>query len=159
MKRLLFLAALAASAAFAQVNHYVSSTGDVSLSTAATAATIQQPAANGKNVALEAATVYCSAACSVTHSVNGTAASATAGTPVSQPGNTGAAARATFWTASNAGSGTTLRVDHVPAGGTFSYAFPDGFRLPAGAATSNYTISIASMTGTVNITFTHAEAQ
>lgn len=154
----LALFAAFAPAARAQTNNYVSSTGNVSLSSAATAATLQQPATNAKSVALQWASVYCSAACVATQSITGTAATATAGTPVAVPGNVAGAAVATFWTASNAGSGTTIAVDNIPAGGTFTFDLSK-IRLPAFGTTSNYTISIASVTATVNIKIAHGELQ
>lgn len=155
MKILLLILAAAASA-FAQANHFVSSTGNVSLNAAGTAATLQQPAANAKQVTGEWASVYCSVACVVTQSINGTAATTTAGTPVALPGSMSGPAIATFWTASNAGSGTTLAVDNIPAGGTFTFDLTK-IRLPASGTASNYTIAIASLTGTVNIKIAHGE--
>lgn len=155
----LFLAACSlALPALAQTNHYVSGTGDVSLSGATTAATLQQSATNAKQVTGEWATVYCSVACTATQSINGTAATATAGTPIGVPGNTPATATATFWTASNAGGGTTIAIDHIPAGGTFTFDLSK-VRLAASGTTSNYTITISSITGTANIKIAHGEPQ
>jgi hypothetical protein len=142
-------------------NHFTSTSGDVSLTAQTYAVTLQQSAnaagTGGKEVTLESATVYCSAAATVTHTKNSVAATATAGTVVAQPGNTSAAATATFWTASNVSGGTALRVDHIPAGGTFTYTFSPDFRLAMNGTGSNYTISIASITATCNISVSHAE--
>ncbi len=55
-------------------------TGDVSLNSAGTTDTIQQPATNGSDVAIDQIVVYCSVACTVTQAANGAAATATAGT-------------------------------------------------------------------------------
>jgi hypothetical protein len=164
MKTLAFLAlALCAAPAFAQINNYVSSSGDVSLTSAATAVTLQQSALSGnlggRQVTLQWATVYCSVACTVTQAINcTTAATATAGTPVGVPGNTPAAATATFWTASNASGCTTIKIDHLAAGITFTYAL-NLVRLATAGTTSNYTISIGSITGTANIAIAHGEQQ
>lgn len=166
MTRFLITAALAAFSlipAAAQTNAYVSSTGDVSLSAAATAATLQQPAATAttaaKDVRLQWASVYCSVACTVTQSVNATtAATTTAGTPVAVPGNAPQPAAALFYTASNASGGTTIAVDHIPAGGTFTFDLT-AMRLPRAGTTSNYTIAVGSITGTANIKIAHTEVQ
>ncbi|WP_180541553.1 hypothetical protein, partial [Nevskia soli] len=91
--KILILILAGAFAAFAQTstqNTFVSTTGDVTLSNAATAATLQQSALNSatgaKDIAITYATVFCSAACTVTHTINSAAATATAGAPVAQPG-------------------------------------------------------------------------
>lgn len=163
MKKLLLLA-IAALPIFAQTNNYVSTSGAVSLTAATTAVTLQQPATNGKPITLQWATVYCSAACVLTQSKNcTTGATATAGTVVGLPGNDNQAAAGTFWTASNASGCTTISTDYVAAGQTFSISFPvvtpttSPFILPVAGITSNYTISIASVTATVKITIGHGE--
>ena len=162
MKKLLLI--LAALPAFAQTN-YIASSGNVSLSSATYAVTLQQPASGQPQVTVTfpkanpqggpapvGATIYCSVACVATLARNcTTAASATAGTvtsylPNQQP------AFVTFWTASNASGCTTLRVINIPA--TQEYPIDlSAYNLATFGATSNLHISIASMTGTVNITF------
>lgn len=166
MKRILLILAAAAIPALAQTNNYISTSGTVSLAAATYAVTLQQPAQNGNPVTLQWATVYCSAACVITQSVNcTTAATATAGTIKGTPGNNNAAARATFWTASNASGCTALTSDYVAAGQTFQISFPpitpstSPFRLPTAGTTSNYHISIASVTADVKITIGHGEPQ
>lgn len=160
LRTLLLTAAMALPAA-AQSNHFISSSGDVVLSATAYAMTLQQPALTGatgaKDVVLESATVYCSVAATVSHIVSAAAATATAGTIVAKPGNTSTVATAKIFTNSNASGGTTLRVDHVPAGSTFTYNFEPEFRLSRSGTGSNYTISIASLSGTCNITISHGE--
>lgn len=129
---------------------YSATTGDVVLVSSGTKLTIQQPAANAKQVWLEAATVYCSVACDLTMSQNGAAATATAGTanlllPFGVP------AIATVWTGSNVGNGTA-------AGGILHLAAAERITLDVsqikmgntGTAT-NYTFVISSITGTANI--------
>lgn len=142
---------------FGQVNHYVS-TYSVTLAAATTAATLQQPATNAKQVTMEWAEVYCSVACTVTQSVNcTTGATATAGTPVALPGSGGVKAVATFWTASNVSGCTTLKTNVLPAGATASFTFDTTTKLPTGGVTSNYTFSVSSITGDVIITIGHQE--
>lgn len=130
---------------------YSATTGDVSLSSAGTKFTIQQPATNANSVQLEAATAYCSVACDLTMAQNGTAASTTAGT-VNLLLPFGVPALATVWTASNVGSGTA-------AGGILHLAATEKITIDlskismgnTGTAT-NYTFVISSITGTANIT-------
>jgi len=160
MKSLIAFLALAVSG-FAQpgYNHFVSTTGTTTLAAATTAVTLQQPSTGGKPIIPEWMEVYCSVACVVTQSQNcTTAATATAGTVVALPGNSGASATATFWTASNASGCTTVKKNNIPAGSTFSFSF-NGLTLPVGTTTSNYTVSIASLTGDVVITIGHRENQ
>ena len=142
------------SSLYAQVNRFSATTGDVSLSGAGTALTIQQPATNGKTVVFETAVVYCSVTCTVTQSQNGTAATATAGTAVPiLPTPTTTQASATVWTASNAGTGTSV-------GGALHIASAPGtvvldlskVVMGNGGTGTNYTITVGSITGTANIT-------
>ncbi len=158
MKSVLAVLCLAASLGAQTVNHYIESTGNVALSSAATAFTIQQPATGAKQVTGEWSSVYCSAACVVTQSINGTAATTTAGTSVGVPGNTTAPASINVFTASNVGAGTTIAVDNIPAGSTFTFDLSK-VRMGTTGNTTNYTFSIASMTGTVNIKIAHGEQQ
>ena len=138
---------------------YSSTTGDVSLSGAATAFTIQQPPTNAKTLYLESAVAYCSVACTLTQSSDGTAATSTAGTIVPLPPIT-VPASATTWTASNVGTGTAAGgAVHLPAGGNTAVLDLSRIVLPAGNTNTNYTVSIASLTGTVNITFFWKEAR
>src|ERR1019366_6631991 len=103
-----------------RIMRYSVTTGDVALSGAGTKLTIQQPASHAAQVNLESAVIYCSVACDVTQSQNGTAATSTAGTANALlPFD--AAALATVWLASNVGSGT-------PAGGISHLAATE--RLP-----------------------------
>lgn len=149
---LLFCAGLNAQTQYG----YIASTGDVSLSSQTTAATIQQPATNALSVAFPAspttgASVYCSVACTVTITRNSVGATATAGTIVSQLANA-PTPMFNFFTASNVSGGTALITQHVAAGQTFTLDM-SGVVLPTAGTTSNVTISVGSITGTVNITF------
>jgi hypothetical protein len=158
MKKLFLLAAIAACAWAQSPNRYSATTGDVSLSGAGTKLTIQQPSSNGKPLQLEAAVVYCSVACDVTQTQNGTAATATAGTatpilPFTVP------ALATIFTASNVGSGTQSGgVTHLSASSPVTFDLSK-IIVPVGGTASNYTFSIASITGTANITIFWSEQQ
>lgn len=155
MRRLILLTALAAClhvSANAQTNRYSATTGDVSLSAAATTLTIQAPAAQTRNIRLESITVYCSVACSVTQAYNGAAATATAATISAIPPNTTTLATATAWSASNVGSGTAVGgITHVPAGYTVTLLVPL-VRLAGAGTKANYSATVASITGTANIT-------
>jgi hypothetical protein len=144
-----------------QWTRYSATTGDMSL-TGASTATIQQPATNGSDVILDQIVVYCSVACSVTQAANGTAATTTAGTvtPIlPAPANTPATVK--FFTASNVGSGTAQGgITHIPAGGTAVLCLSKSCGAGAdvtlgygGGGTSNYSVTIASISGTANITF------
>lgn len=162
MKRLLLIFALAASAQAQTLYNYIATTGNVALSAAATAATLQQPAANAATVTFPVsvngalapvgATVYCSVACVATIARNcTTAASTTAGTVTTVLPNV-AAASVTMFTASNASGCTTLRVINIAAGQEYPIDL-SAFNLATTGTKSNLHISIASITGTANITF------
>ena len=162
MKRLLLIFALAASAQAQTLYNYIATTGNVALSAAATAATLQQPAANAATVTFPVAvngalapvgaTVYCSVACVATIARScTTAASTTAGTVTTVLPNVPAAS-VTVFTASNASGCTTLRVINIAAGQEYPIDL-SAFNLATTGTKSNLHISIASITGTANITF------
>lgn len=161
MKRLLLIALMALPLAAQQ--RFSVSTGNASLNTAATGVTIQQPttAVNPApaTITLESATVYCSVACVVTQSQNATTpASATAGTIVPISPVT-MASTSTVWTATNASGGTTVPpLINVPAGATVTIDLSK-VTIPRSSSTGNYTVSIASITGTANITIIWRENQ
>ena len=152
MKAIILLFAVFPIFAQQQVS-YIATTGNVSLSGAATAATLQQPATNATMVTFPAAgaTIYCSADCVATVARTCTAATATAGTVTNLVPNTPASS-VTFYTASDAASCTTLQVINVTAKSTATVDLSK-FNLATSGAKSNITISIASVTATVNITF------
>jgi len=115
MLKLLFTLLLTASLAVPQVgvNRY--------LATASTTAlTVQQPSSNANQVQLQWATIYCVAAQTATASWNGTAATATTLAIKKKPG-TSANPKATAWSGSNVGAGTTGAVFNVPAGATMEF--------------------------------------
>lgn len=163
MKTLLLFLALAASA-LAQTR-WSMTTGNLALSAAGTAVTIQQPSSGAQEVVIENAVVYCSVACTVSFAANGTAATTTAGTVRALlPALMTTPAPFNFFTASNVGAGTAQGgVINIPAGGTTTVCFGTSgsgcaatntanYTLPAGGTGTNFTVSIASLTGTVNIT-------
>jgi hypothetical protein len=164
MKKLFFFSLLASCLCAQQTVAWKATTGSVSLSGAATAATIQQVSATaGAGVAyIDKITVYCSVACGVTQAYNGSAATATAGTinPL-PPAAPNAVVPLTFWTASNVGTGTDAGgITEVPAGGTAIFCLSSScgnntqIILPQGGGTgSNYTVTVGSITGTAIITF------
>ena len=162
MKRVLLILALTVPAFGQQSYNYVASTGNVVLAAATTAATLQQPATAQTMVTFpvsttgattpSGATIYCSVACVATIARSCTTqATATAGTVSSIVPNMPAAG-VTVWTASNASGCTTLRVLNIGAGQEYGVDLSK-FNLATSGVNSNLHISIASMTGTVNITF------
>lgn len=158
MKRLLLILAalpalgqVAVTPACQQIPCYVATTGNVALTAAATAATIQQPAAAPFNQVFGIkATVYCSVACVVTRSYGGSTATVTAGTVQKGP-NVRAAPYLLFFTGSDSTGGTTVDVSNLAAGETRIFDLSD---LRMGAQPNfNYTIAVGSITGTANITY------
>lgn len=155
--RSILLTLVLACSALGQTYSYIATTGDVSLSSATTAATLQQPASGGQPVSFPigaGASVYCSVACTATITVGSSstgAATTTAGT-VNKVSINFPAAIMNFFTASNVSGGTTQGLIHVLAGQTFPIDLST-LNLPAGIAYARVTISIASITGTANISF------
>lgn len=135
MKKLLILAILPFAPLFAQQP----STNTFIAQATTTALTVQQPAANAKQVQLQIATVYCASASTVTSSWNGTAASATAASIKALPGSL-ARPVATAWSGSNVGAGTTGPVFQVPAGTERDFSLLD-FRIGTGGTTANFTLT------------------
>lgn len=138
-------------------------TGDVVLVAAGTKATVQKTTADTVLVYLDKITIYCSVACDITQTANGTNASATAGTisPVLPESPTGLLPF-NFYTASNVGSGTDQGgIIHLPAASTIvlclARACGNATDVILGTATGgsgrNYTVVISSITGTANVTY------
>lgn len=170
MKPLSFLAAFAALAlpAFAQQNRYSITSGDVVLSAAAYTLTLQKPAlvttagktfSVGKDTTLETVVAYCSVSCSISQSINGTAATATAATVSTIPPNIQQRQTANGFTTSNAGAGTAIGgIIHIPAGGTITLDVSKVTLNGAGTG-ANYSVTVAAITGTANLTMIWNEAQ
>lgn len=142
----------------AQVTYsYIATTGDVSLSSSTTAATIQQPLVSPLAVGFPpvpgvGASVTCSFACTFSIIVGATPATTTAGTvrPVNPAPDT-PAPNVQFFTASNYSGGTTLATYTLNTGQTFPVDM--SAMHPGPQPQGNITIAIASGTGTVNIKF------
>jgi len=129
-----------------------------SVSASTTALTVQQPATATNFVQFETATVYCSSGSTITPMWNATTvATATTATIKRSPQTTTLPA-ATAWSGSNAASGTTGRVDNIPAGGTFVYDMSD-FTMPrasSGGTKNNLTITTSN---TCTISFQWVEKE
>lgn len=120
-----------------------------SLSGAAEKVTIQQPSSAARNVRFKSASVYCSVACTVTMSRDGTAATTTAGTVVALSADY-RTAKATVFHTSNVGAGTTLFSQVIAAGSTFVFDL-NGIELDQSNTARNFTIATDSITGTATI--------
>jgi hypothetical protein len=157
LRSIALLLCLLPACALAQYR-YSATTGDVNLTAAGTSFTIQQPASGGKLLQLETAVVYCSVTCNITQSVNGSAATATAGTAAALPPG-GPPASATVWTASNVGAGTAIGgITHLASAPNTINLDLSKLSFGAGAGTgANYTVTISSITGTANITLVWRE--
>ena len=158
---------------------YIASTGRVSVSGAAYAATLQMPAATcgtsgalacGKLVTFPSSAapgggappggaansaglaIMCSVACVASIISNGTAATGSTTTINPVPGSGGPPPLIQLFANSNLSGGTTVAAFDVAAGETKAIDM-SGYKLPAGGTGVNLTVSIASLTGTVNITF------
>lgn len=163
MKRYIALFTLLAVSLSAQNTvRWSATTGDVSLSSSATAATIQQPATNGSDVSIDLVVVYCSVSCSVTQAADGAAATATTGTvnPI-LPAQVNLISPVNFFTSSNVGTGTAQAgITHIPALGTVPLCLSRACGAAAdvivgrgGGTSSNYSVTVGAITGTANITF------
>jgi hypothetical protein len=142
-----------------QPTRWSATSGDVALVSSGYTATIQQPASGQQQVQLEYAIVYCSTSCNVAQAAMGTAATATAGT-INPIIPSASSVTATFWTASNVGMGTQQGgTFHLQGPGTQTFCLntscgaTKSVTLPITGTGSNYSVSIVSLTGTVNITF------
>ena len=163
MKQYLALAALCLAPVVAQTpQRWSATTGAVSLSSAGSAATIQQPATGASQIIFEYAVVYCSVACQATITANGAAATTTAGTvqALLPSSNLGATAPFNFFTASNASGGVQQGgIVYVQAGVSQLLCLntqcgqPQTVSLGGAGTNINYTISIGAITGTANITY------
>jgi len=128
---------------------YYVTTGDQVLSAAGTSVTVQ--ANNGKRLQFEVAVVYCSVACTVTQTQNGTAATSTAAVirgiqPVS-------VSTVTAWFPSNVGTGTASGgALHMQGPATVSLDLSRIFFAAGSTPATNYTVAIGAITGTANIT-------
>ena len=161
MKRLIIITALFASFIYGQqAVRFSATTGNVSLSGTTTTATLQQPATNAGQTYIDLVTIYCSVTFTITQAANGAAATTTTGTVtplLPTPLNT--TVPVNFFTASNVGTGTAQGGSVTMTAGTMQMCFAascPGVSAPlvlgTGGTGANYSFTIASLTGTVNIT-------
>jgi hypothetical protein len=148
--RLMLLTLLACASMFAQQQHYYVAYKATSLSTAVEKVTIQQPAASARRVIVDSAIVYCSAACTLTFSRGGTAATTTALAPAALSPNSPTVTVTAFHT-SNAGAGTVLFLRSLAAGTEAEFDLK-GVAMSGPGTTQNFSIATASMSGDVRIT-------
>lgn len=120
-----------------------------SLSAADATVTVQQPSSGSRWVFFEVAQIYCSVACDVTISRDGTAATTTAATEVSLNG--GVSAAATAFTSSNVGAGTAITTLQVAAGETIAVDLSGLFLEPNNSTGNNLTIDTDDITGDAQI--------
>jgi len=120
-----------------------------SLSAAACDVTVQQPASGSKWVVFHYFEVYCSVACEVTVSRDGTAATATAATEVNFNG--GVTPTVTAFIDSDAGAGTTLWTFQVAAGETVGRSLSGFFLEDDDSTANNLTVQTDAITGDAKV--------
>ncbi|MEZ5398616.1 MAG: hypothetical protein R2729_03040 [Bryobacteraceae bacterium] len=128
---------------------FYQSAASLSLSGAGGAITLQLPAKAGTRVYAQTAVVRCSVACTVTQERDGSAATATAVTPVALNG--GATPAATLYQGSSSTGGSSLLPLSLSAGQavTLDMTFT-AFKRNADAA-QNHTWRVSSITGTFDV--------
>jgi len=129
-----------------------------SVSAAAEKITIQQPTSGDRFVRFMGAYVYCSVACTVTLSRNGTAATSTTLTQVAlNPSHPNVITSAVnVYSSSNVGAGTTISAYDLSAGSTLVLDLKD-MVLTGNVATTNLSLGTNSITGNVKIGITWME--
>lgn len=155
MKKLLLI--FAALPAFAQQANWFATTGAVSLSSAATAATIQQPATNADQMTLDSVVVVCPAACTITQTQGGTVTTTLSATmPAGILPYQASTFALKFYTASNQSGGTVVGAPIVCAAACVQTIIGAVFGQPILSsipAANLYTVSISAVTGTAYIAF------
>jgi hypothetical protein len=154
MKKLLTLLVCFAGFAFAQADYVA--LYEASLTSAASVVTVQAPASSAARIVrFVGAYIYCSVQCDVSLERDGTAATATALTPVGVSSQAPAAKTKAF-RSSDVGVGTVIGKYTVPAGGTQVIDLTSV--VIAGAGTGkNLTLRTASITGTARISIQFRE--
>jgi hypothetical protein len=152
VNRLIAALILFSVAAFAQLPSLAGYTAFKETTGTTEKVTIQQPASGSRRVRFAAAYVYCSVACDVNQSRNGTAASSTSLTPAKlNPADAGTAA-ATAWHTSNVGSGTTISTAVTLSAGASQTFDLNGLYMYADGTSNNYTISVTgTSSGTIRV--------
>lgn len=154
MIRCLSLLTVLAGVLFGQTNYFIAAKS-TSLSAAAEAVTVQQPATGSKSVSFIGGYAYCSAACTITLSVGGTAATTTALTPTSLTQPIATPVTAAFHT-SNVGAGTTVAVYDIAAGGSLSLDLTK-VNMTGNNTARNLTLKTDSITGTARLSIEWSE--
>lgn len=158
MQRLILLLLCACGIAAAQGGRQYVVSRTASLSSAAAVVTVQQPASGAASVVhFVGAYVYCSAACDVTLERNGTAATATATTPVSVNSSVPAAKSTAFYS-SDVGTGSTIGTYSLPASGSQVLDLSAVYLYGSGTS-KNVTVRTSAITGTVKIVIQFSEEQ
>lgn len=153
MKKLFLASLFIVGVAQGQV--YTASKNTV-LAAGAETVTIQQPASASRQVTFISVYVDSTVATTWTLSVNGTAATSTTLT-VNNVNPSETAPKATAFSASNVGGGTTIGTYGCAAACNLSIDLT-GLTFPQGTGTgTNLTIKSTSITGTVNIVFKFSE--
>jgi hypothetical protein len=124
-----------------------------SLSGTAEKITIQQPASGAALVRMQSVTFYASVATVFTLSMNGTAATGTAGTPVVLSFGT---ALANVFHTSNAGAGTVLNTYRLAAGEQITLDL-SAITLEGDGTAKNVSVATDSVTGDVEFCFVWSE--
>lgn len=120
--------------------------------------TVQQPASGAKRLRFTSASVFCSAACTATMSRDGTAATATALTPVALSGHYAASTASGFHT-SDAGAGTVISVAYSIGAGALQVFDLEGIELAGNGTARNFSIETNAITGTVRIQIVWKETE
>lgn len=123
---------------------------NTTLAGAAEKVTIQQPATGAKRVRILYVTGYCSVACTLTFSRDGTAATTTALAPVAISG-LGATSTVSGFHTSNVGAGTTISIPFQLAAGAVVTFDTVGIGLEGNGTTNNFSVATSSITGNVSI--------
>lgn len=152
MNRLIAALILFSAVALAQVPSLAGYTANKETTGTTEKITIQQPASGSRRIRFSQAYVYCSVACDVSQSRNGTAASSTTlAVAKLNPADAGAAS-ATAWSTSNVGAGTTIAPAVPLADGQDKTLDLTGLYMQGDGTTNNYTLSVtAASAATIRI--------
>jgi hypothetical protein len=162
MKRALLMvamtAALSGQTAPTATTRLYGSYSEATPSGAAVVVTIQQPSTGARQVQFEGAVVYCSVACVPSLEINGTAATATAGTVIKLDTRAPTATAAVF-TGSDVGAGTVINRYPIAAGGQTDI-LKSGLTLGVSTGVrQNLTIRTDAISGNVHILLMWSEPQ
>ena len=153
---LLFLVAAIADAQTLRVLNTYKVLCDMTLSAAAGGCTVQQPATGSKTVRFIEAVVYCSVACEITASRDGTAASSTSSAPVALNAEA-PTATTTGWKSSNVGAGTAVSAPLVLAADVVAVIDISRRQMTGNGTAKNFTLKTNSITGRAVIEMVYEE--